>query len=367
MRRLITWCLASAFLAAAFAAPSAQTRNTPKPNYELAADWTSQKVGRLVFDTTVAPRWLETSDRFWYAYQTREGRKFYLVDPLKKAKTPLFDHAKMAATLTSITREPYDAQHLPFTTVKFVKKDAAFQFDVQVPRDADVELERGVLLDELQGRERQVLRVVRLARNRRQRRRHLRVIEERRLRFLERIDEVKLAPLARLIRVPEAVARLEPARRDGRVEHEPADFLRRPVCRELVIRLRRVARLRGWRCERGGEERGRETPRDEAAHKNGLLWEVGDIIAGIARSQAQDRGSDQDDVDDSAGDDGRDAGDRVAIVDTFRVARGDGAHGRQQRRKRDDGDEEADVGQQPGQDEDDERDAERVGMPAGRR
>src|SRR5439155_23304673 len=72
------------------------------------------------------------------AYQTREGRKFYLVDPLKKAKAPLFDHAKIAATLTSITREPYDAQHLPFAAVKFVKKDAAFQFDVQVPRDADV-------------------------------------------------------------------------------------------------------------------------------------------------------------------------------------------------------------------------------------
>ncbi|HMD34946.1 MAG TPA: DPP IV N-terminal domain-containing protein [Vicinamibacterales bacterium] len=133
--------LASAFLAAAFATPSAQSpaaSRTPKPNYELAADWTAQKVGRLVFDTSVTPRWLETSDRFWYAYQTRDGRKFWIVDPLKKAKAPLFDHAKMAATLTSITREPYDAQHLPFSTVRFVKKDAAFQFDVQVPRDADV-------------------------------------------------------------------------------------------------------------------------------------------------------------------------------------------------------------------------------------
>src|ERR1041385_9257512 len=150
MRRFLGPVLASAFLAAAYIAPSAQTsitpgapaprssRGTPKPNYDLAADWTAQKVGRLVFDTTVAPRWLETSDRFWYAYQTREGRKFYLVDPLKKSKSPLFDHAKMAATLTSITREPYDAQHLPFTTVRFVKKDTAFQFDVQVPRDADV-------------------------------------------------------------------------------------------------------------------------------------------------------------------------------------------------------------------------------------
>jgi dipeptidyl-peptidase-4 len=108
------------------------------PNYEAAANWTTQKVSKLVFDTTVSPRWLEKSDRFWYAYQTREGRKFFIVDPLKKAKTPLFDHAKMAATLTSITRIPYDAQHLPFSSVRFVKDNAAFEFEVQVPADASI-------------------------------------------------------------------------------------------------------------------------------------------------------------------------------------------------------------------------------------
>jgi dipeptidyl aminopeptidase/acylaminoacyl peptidase len=137
---LIVGCLA--FVMAVSAAPSAQAPQPPqavKPNYELAAEWTSQKVGRLVFDTSVAPRWLESNpDKFWYAYQTREGRKFWMVDALKKAKAPLFDHAKMAAQLTHITRNPYDAQHLPFTTVKFVKKDTAFEFDVQVPRDADI-------------------------------------------------------------------------------------------------------------------------------------------------------------------------------------------------------------------------------------
>ncbi|HEY7498495.1 MAG TPA: DPP IV N-terminal domain-containing protein [Vicinamibacterales bacterium] len=108
------------------------------PNYALASQWTSQKVSKLVFDTSVTPRWLETSDRFWYAYQTREGRRFYLVDPLKKSKVPLFDHAKMAAALTSITRIPYDAQNLPFSTVRFVKKDAAFEFNFQVPATASI-------------------------------------------------------------------------------------------------------------------------------------------------------------------------------------------------------------------------------------
>jgi len=137
-RPLLVICLALVVAAAVPARIPAQQVASPTPNYELAAAWTTQKVGRLVFDTSVTPRWFESGDRFWYSFQTREGRKFFLVDPVKKARTPLFDHAKMAAALTAITRLPYDAQHLPFTTVRFVKKDTAFQFDVQVPRESEI-------------------------------------------------------------------------------------------------------------------------------------------------------------------------------------------------------------------------------------
>src|SRR5215510_12866227 len=137
--RFVRMTLSVCLLSLMAAAPRLQAQKpeaTVAPNYDLAAQWTPQKVGKLVFDTTVTPRWLETSDRFWYAYQTREGRRFMLVDPVKRTKAPLFDHAKMAATLTSITRLPYDAQHLPFSSVRFVNKDAAIEFDVQVPADA---------------------------------------------------------------------------------------------------------------------------------------------------------------------------------------------------------------------------------------
>ena len=135
LRMAFSVCLLS--LAAATPRLQAQKPDVAAaPNYDLAAQWTPQKVGKLVFDTTVTPRWLESSDRFWYAYQTREGRRFTLVDPVKRTKAPLFDHAKMAATLTSITRIPYDAQHLPFSSGRFVKKDTAFEFDVAVPIDA---------------------------------------------------------------------------------------------------------------------------------------------------------------------------------------------------------------------------------------
>ena len=99
----------------AFSAPLQAQKAEPvrEPNYDLASQWTPDKVRKLVFDTSVTPRWLEKSDRFWYTYQTREGRRFMFVDPIKKTKAALFDHAKMAAALTSITRIPYDAQHLP--------------------------------------------------------------------------------------------------------------------------------------------------------------------------------------------------------------------------------------------------------------
>ncbi len=109
-----------------------------KANYELATHWTAAKVNKLVFDRAVTPHWLETGDRFWYSYETSHGRHFYLVDPAKKTKVPVFDNAKMAAMLTEITRTPYDAQHLPIRTIKFVKNDTVVEFELQAERDADI-------------------------------------------------------------------------------------------------------------------------------------------------------------------------------------------------------------------------------------
>jgi len=107
-----------------------------KANYELAARWTSQKTGKLVFDTSVTPHWMDTGDRFWYAYENNSGRRFYIVDPAKKTKSLVFDPPKLAALLTTATGLPHEGQHLEFRTIKFVKNEAAIQFEINVPRDA---------------------------------------------------------------------------------------------------------------------------------------------------------------------------------------------------------------------------------------
>jgi len=114
----------------------APTGKPVKANYELAARWTGAKVGKLVFDTSVTPHWMDSGDRFWYSFENSAGRKFYIVDPAKASKTQVYDPAKLAAALTGATGLPYDSQHLPITTIRFVKNESTIQFEVNVPRDA---------------------------------------------------------------------------------------------------------------------------------------------------------------------------------------------------------------------------------------
>ena len=148
MKKHITaWTLVLAAFAAIPSGLFAQAA-VPSParaNYELASRWTAAKTGKLVFDISVQPHWMENGNRFWYAYETSRGRKFFIVDPARRTKTPLFDNAKMAALLTGIVLTPYDAQHLPIKTVKFMDKETAVRFDLDVARDSNVRIDGKVM------------------------------------------------------------------------------------------------------------------------------------------------------------------------------------------------------------------------------
>jgi dipeptidyl-peptidase-4 len=114
--------------------PHESTRVTP--NWELSERWSPAKIGKLLFDTSVTPHWFEQSDRFWYSYETTDGTRYWIMDPVKKSKTPLFDNAKVATQLTLLTALPYDAQHLAIRNLKLTKNDTTLTFDVQVSKDA---------------------------------------------------------------------------------------------------------------------------------------------------------------------------------------------------------------------------------------
>lgn len=108
-------------------------QNVPidKANYELAAKFSPERVRKMVFSTRVDPHWLKNSERFWYEYETSEGKFYYLVDPVKRTKQALFDNVKMAADMSRLTKDPYDAQHLDIENLKFIKNETAIQFEVK--------------------------------------------------------------------------------------------------------------------------------------------------------------------------------------------------------------------------------------------
>ncbi|MGB9906342.1 MAG: DPP IV N-terminal domain-containing protein [Candidatus Saccharicenans sp.] len=116
-----------------------------RANYELASRWTAARVAKLVFDLEVEPHWLQSGDRFWYSYETPQGKNWYLVDAVVGTKKPLFDRARMAADLTRILLTPYEAQHLPIKTIKFIKNDTAIQFEIEVPLDNEVAVDGQVI------------------------------------------------------------------------------------------------------------------------------------------------------------------------------------------------------------------------------
>ncbi|TAK15864.1 MAG: S9 family peptidase, partial [Acidobacteria bacterium] len=140
MKAVLRLLCVLAFVAASvpLAAQKPAERVLPKPNYDLASQWAAAKIGKLIFDTAVTPHWLEFSDRFWYTFETPAGRKWWMVDPVKKSKAPLWDNAKMAARLTQILRTPYDAQHLPINQIKFIDNDTKIRFSVDLPNESKV-------------------------------------------------------------------------------------------------------------------------------------------------------------------------------------------------------------------------------------
>ena len=114
---------------------------TPAPNYRLASKYSPKNLGKLVHSTSVSPHWLKNGNRFWYQYKTTEGSNYYLVDADKRTKRKLFDNDKMARWLTQITKDPYDAQHLPKFSFKFVKNETAIRFRVTSTEKVEVKEE----------------------------------------------------------------------------------------------------------------------------------------------------------------------------------------------------------------------------------
>lgn len=112
-----------------------QNQQETLPNYRLAARFSPEKLKRMIFSTEIVPNWLTLSDRFWYTYETSEGKNWYLVDPNTAAKRPLFNNADMAARLNLLVKDPFNARNLPLANLQFTTDEQNIRFEVISSRD----------------------------------------------------------------------------------------------------------------------------------------------------------------------------------------------------------------------------------------
>ena len=102
-----------------------------KANYFLAARFAPKKLDKMIFSLSIDPHWLKLSNKFWYTYETSEGKQWNIVDPVKGEKKAMFNRDKLAAELTKIIKDPFDGQHLPIDSLKFIKDENWIQFEVK--------------------------------------------------------------------------------------------------------------------------------------------------------------------------------------------------------------------------------------------
>ncbi len=102
--------------------------------YQRAEQFLPANVHRQVFNLEIRPHWIDGSSRFWYLSGSPKGKTFMYVDPATASRTPAFDHARLARSLSTALKQPLDPAELPFDTIEFTDKGTAVEFTVNGDR-----------------------------------------------------------------------------------------------------------------------------------------------------------------------------------------------------------------------------------------
>jgi dipeptidyl aminopeptidase/acylaminoacyl peptidase len=127
MRKLTPALFAAASLLVATAASAQQRPSLTADDYARAERAMSYNTQALVDHSAGQPNWL-AGDRFWYRVMTAQGSEFIIVDPARKTRTVAFDHARLAAALSTASGKSYTAARLPFRSFTFAPDEKAIAF-----------------------------------------------------------------------------------------------------------------------------------------------------------------------------------------------------------------------------------------------
>lgn len=120
MKILILWLVFFCVVASA-------TAQKGRANYKLAQKF-EKAVEAFENDLTVAPQFINGTDRFWYRYKNSKDVKYWLVDPAKRTKVPLVDVEELLKQISKITGKEYKTTRFYPNTLKFDKTGQEFTF-----------------------------------------------------------------------------------------------------------------------------------------------------------------------------------------------------------------------------------------------
>ncbi|HEX6981950.1 MAG TPA: DPP IV N-terminal domain-containing protein [Balneolaceae bacterium] len=105
-------------------------RVSAQANFDLAEQFTTQRMQKMVGSTEVDAEWIENKNRFWYSYESDEGKNWYIVNASEREKRLLFDQDEMAANLSALLNKPFNSKDLPLKDFEYDTKEGLFTFHV---------------------------------------------------------------------------------------------------------------------------------------------------------------------------------------------------------------------------------------------
>ena len=104
-------------------------------DYARAERYMPYNTNPLMTNGAVRANWLPNSNRFWYRNQLADGRsEFVMVDAAQGSKTPAFNHAALAAALSTAAGKTYEAAKLPFQQLTTSEDGSSITFPVEGKR-----------------------------------------------------------------------------------------------------------------------------------------------------------------------------------------------------------------------------------------
>src|SRR6185437_4144785 len=128
MKKLGAWAAMAVLTAAIPMMGNAQ--QLTRADFERSLDL-GPKYSKLTIDVASPPEWQANSDTFLYSKTIEGGHEFMMVDANTLTKKPAFDHARLAAALSKVSKKEYKPFDLPFRNFRFVEHGSAIVFGPQ--------------------------------------------------------------------------------------------------------------------------------------------------------------------------------------------------------------------------------------------